>query len=454
MSETVKERREVPEGYSEVQLGPKSDIIPEDWGIESLSNWLSSLETGGRPKTSERSESDSVLSIGGAHISDGSFNLEEPVYISNDYYEGLNSGKISRGDILLVKDGATIGKSTYVNSVPEGNAAVNSHVYILRVEPQKYDSQFLYNFINSRIGLDQILRLTTGSAQAGLNRTFQQAVKVPTPQLPEQRRIADILSTVNEQIQQTDEIIGKTKELKRGLIQDLFEKGISSSEFTEVHVGPREYRLPKNWTIKQISDAIDENIITGHQDGNHGNQYPRKDEFVDEGVPYLSANMLTGGRVDFSEAKFLTPERVSQLRIGFAEDGDVLLAHNATVGRCAILETDADTTIIGTSLTYFRCNNDELHNKYLMAYFQSELFQNQLEDVMGQSTRNQVPITRQRNLDLVLPPVDEQRRIADILSLVDEKLQEEKSTRDDLQELKRGLMQDLLTGKVRVNTND
>jgi len=229
MSEAVQESDDVPDGYGTVQLGPKSKVIPSDWKIESLSSWLTSLETGGRPKTSERSESDSVLSIGGAHISDGSFDLNEPVRISENYYNGLNSGKIAEDDILLVKDGATIGKSTYVSSVPEGRAAINSHVYILRVNSEEYDPRFLYHFIRSQIGLNQILRLTTGSAQAGLNRTFQQAVKVPTPPLSEQRHIADILSTVDEQIQQIDEIITETEELKRGVLNELIPRGINDS---------------------------------------------------------------------------------------------------------------------------------------------------------------------------------------------------------------------------------
>ena len=217
----------------------------------------------------------------------------------------------------------------------------------------------------------------------------------------------------------------------------------------EKRVGPRVVSLPDDWEVVQIGDALEREIILEQQDGNHGSDYPRKDEFVNEGVPYLSAEMLSEGEVDFSQAKYLTKERANQLRIGFAKDDDVLLAHNATVGPTGLLETNREFVIIGTSLTYYRCNPDKLDSQYLTYFFQSGTFQKQLQDVMRQSTRNQVPITRQRNLHLILPPIQKQREISNQIDTVNRKLQTEHQYQERLQRLKRGLMQDLLSGTVR-----
>jgi type I restriction enzyme S subunit len=274
------------------------------------------------------------------------------------------------------------------------------------------------------------------------------------PPLPEQRKIATVLHTVDQAIQKTEEVIEQVRTIKQGILQDLMSGAGSDRQFEEKRVGPRVVSLPKDWEVVQIGDALESNIIFQQQDGNHGSDYPRKDEFVDEGVPYLSAEMLSEGEVDFSQAKYLTEERANQLRIGFVKDGDVLLAHNATVGPTGLLETTHDFVIIGTSLTYYRCNPDELNSQYMTYFFQSGTFQKQLQDVMRQSTRNQVPITRQRNLHLILPPIQQQREISNQIDTVNEKLQTENQYREGLKRLKRSLMQDLLSGEVRTTDAD
>ena len=88
-----------------------------------------------------------------------------------------------------------------------------------------------------------------------------------------------------------------------------------------------------------------------HLDGNHGSDYPRNEEFVECGVPYISANCIVHNDVNVKLAKHLTEERASKLRKGIAQNGDVLFAHNATVGPVAILYTDDEKVILGTSLT-------------------------------------------------------------------------------------------------------
>lgn len=429
MSETAQER-EVPKGYNEVQLGPKLEVIPSDWEIESLSNWLSSLETGGRPKTSKRSESDSVLSIGGAHITDGSFDLDDPVRISEAYYQELNSGKIEEADILLVKDGATIGKSTYVERVPEGCAAVNSHVYILRVNHNQYDPRFLYNFIKSKTGLDQILRLTTGTAQAGLNRTFQQATKVPTPSLSEQHRIADILSTVDDQIQQTDEIIQETKGLKRGLMQDLYTRGTEGDrEMQSTRIG----EIPDNWDLATIDQHAE--VVSG--------THVKSDLVSDDDslTPYIT------GPSDFTR-NGIQVSKYTDSPSSFCDIGDILVT---VKGMSCGKSTFADSSVsISRQLKAVRPGTN-LDEKYLFYWIR---YKEQLLYVLAQGTRQLGLSTSDlTTLPIPVPPYEEQEQIGDILSKVDKKINEEIQSKQDLEALKRGLMQDLFTGKVRVDAD-
>ena len=100
------------------------------------------------------------------------------------------------------------------------------------------------------------------------------------------------------------------------------------------------------------------------------------------------------------------------MRKGFAKHRDVLFAHNATVGPVAILRTDEDAIVLGTSLTYYRCDESHILPEYLAHYMRSHAFVRQYELVMRQSTRNQVPITKQRTFDFLIPPIEKQRRMA------------------------------------------
>lgn len=167
-----------------------------------------------------------------------------------------------------------------------------------------------------------------------------------------------------------------------------------------------------NCVTKTLQELIDMKWITYHLDGNHGGDYPRADEFVEAGIPYISANCIVGDRIDMKLAKYVTAERAKRFRKGIAENGDVLFAHNATVGPVAILETEEPTVILGTSLTSYRCNSNHILAEYLMAYMKNPLFVQQYERNMQQSTRKQVPITTQRKYSFIIPSMDEQKEFA------------------------------------------
>jgi type I restriction enzyme S subunit len=199
--------------------------------------------------------------------------------------------------------------------------------------------------------------------------------------------------------------------------------------------------MASEWPRVTIESLIESGAIAGHKDGNHGSQYPRVEEFGAIGVPFLTAKSLTDGKVDIDGAPRLADERADRLRLGFVKPGDVLLSHNATVGRVAIMPDFKGRILIGTSLTYFRLNPSQINPRYLAAYFSGTDFQNQLAAVMSQTTRNQVPITSQRRLTIVLPPLDEQKAIAAVLGPLDDKIELNRRMNATLEAMPRALFQ-------------
>ncbi|EJY4339015.1 restriction endonuclease subunit S [Vibrio cholerae] len=194
--------------------------------------------------------------------------------------------------------------------------------------------------------------------------------------------------------------------------------------------------MSSNWPTVTIQELIDDGVILVHKDGNHGSNYPRTAEFGEEGIPFLTAKLLDdSGNIDFDSAPRLSTDKANKFKFGFLEPNDVLLSHNATVGRVAVVPAIKERMLIGTSLTHYRLDSSRLLPKYLAAYFSGIAFQNQLASVMSQTTRNQVPITSQRKLSVVVPPIEDQKIIADMLGAFDDKIQNNTQTNQTLEQI-------------------
>jgi len=217
--------------------------------------------------------------------------------------------------------------------------------------------------------------------------------RIPLPPLAEQQRIAGILDKAEALRAKRSAALPKIDILPQAIFLELFGDPL----------------IPE----QTIGELLESNALLLHKDGNHGSLYPRADDFGDSGVPFLSAKAVTeDGLIDSSLIERLRDDKAAKLRIGWVTKDDVLLAHNASVGKVALCDGRFERALIGTSLTAFRANPEVLNPHYLAAALRSSRFQRQLEKDMGQTTRNQVPITAQRRLKIPVPPIELQREFA------------------------------------------
>lgn len=351
----------------------------------------------------------------------------------------------------LVKDGDFVYNKGNSLKFPEGciyllqnwGQVAAPNVFICFRLKKGFSNGFFQNCFEANAHGRQLKKhITSGARSNGLLNISKEAfygVEIPTPSSAEQRKIADCLASLDELIAAQARKVDAFKAHKSGLLQQLFP---GEGEVQPALRFP-EFQDQEGWSISSIQELIDKKFLVGHLDGNHGSLYPRAEEFSDSGVPYISATSFNNGGIDFGRCKYLPNERATQFKKGVARDGDILFAHNATVGPVAKLVTKHDFVILSTSLTYFRCDSALLSNDFLQCALVSPGFVDQCARVMSQSTRNQIPITTQRTFNLQVPKLPEQLRIADYFTALNDSITAATEELEALKTHKSGLMQQL-----------
>lgn len=381
----------------------------------------------------------------------------QDVYFDGRVLENKNDYGVVPPDCFVYRHMSDDGSFKFNINETGGDIAVSREYPVFKTIG--LNSRFLLEKLNEGFDFKQFaLSQKAGGTRTRLYFSRLREWRTLLPLLPEQQKIADCLTSVDELIAAQARKADAVMTYKKGLMQLLFprperiENGVKIPAETQPRLRFPEFQDAGEWEVMTIQEMIDKHFIVGHLDGNHGEQYPKAEEFAqnDQGIPYISANDFLNGSVDFSRCKRLPIERARVFKKGVAKDGDILFAHNATVGPVAKLNTIEEFVILSTTATYFRCNGTKLSNDFLMFALSSPAFIAQYTPVMAQSTRNQVPITTQRKLQLHLPKPPEQQRIADCLVSLDDLIVAQTQQLNALKTHKKGLMQQLFPSMENV----
>ena len=201
--------------------------------------------------------------------------------------------------------------------------------------------------------------------------------------------------------------------------------------------------MKSEWKVYSVQELIDLDMLEEPMDGNHGGIHPKSSDYVSSGVPFIMANNLSNGKVDYDNCAFISEQQATTLRKGFAHPGDVLLTHKATIGRTAIVGDEYDTIILTPQVTYYRVKHG-ISNRYLKYYFDSSEFQQTLSNWAGSgSTRAYLGITAQRKLPIVLPPMETQEKIAGLCGALDEKIYLNNAINNNLEQQAQAIYQQM-----------
>ena len=417
--------------------------FPEEWKvriIEDVAHFSRGLSWAKRDET-DKDNGSLVVSI--PNIRDGYIDFESKF----NHYLGCKvpeSKRLSLGDIVFVGSSGSlqnVGRNAKVRELPGPNVAFASFTFKATPDRGLVDPDFFYYLVNSDLVpfADYCSRAADGKFNFQLV-DFKSKQRLRLPSHTEQNRIAQVLSTVQQAIEQQERLIRTTTELKQALMQKLFTEGLRGEAQKETEIG----LVPESWEVKKIGDL---NLDIG--DGNYAAKYPRNSEFISEGVAFLRAVNMKAGRLEWKDMRFISPALHETLRKGHVKENDVILVTRGSIGQVAFATTD----FIGANMNaqLVRINGEEkVDGHYLYFALLHEERQNQLQSLTTGTALQQLPIGKLKSVQIPVPSLTEQQEIGRALALVETKEQDILKKRNTLQELFRTLLHELMTGKVRV----
>ncbi|MFW1946671.1 restriction endonuclease subunit S [Acinetobacter bereziniae] len=212
----------------------------------------------------------------------------------------------------------------------------------------------------------------------------------------------------------------------------------------------------RDWQEVDIQTLVDERIIDKPMDGNHGEIHPTSKDYVEDGIPFVMATDVIDGIVHLDKSKKIKKSQADSLRKGFSLEGDILLTHKATIGNVAkVPELKTPYIMLTPQVTYYRVlNKNKLTSDFIKSSFESPIFQGELLALCTGATRLYIGISEQRKLPFSYPSKEEQTKIANFLSAVDEKINQLSQKHSLLSQYKQGMMQKLFSQQIRFKADD
>jgi type I restriction enzyme S subunit len=390
-------------------------LISEDWEVKKLGDHFQLKARIGWQglTTAEYLESGDYYLVTGTDFKNGYIDWDNCVNVEKSRYDQDRFIQLKAGDVLITKDG-TIGKVAFVNKLIKPTT-LNSGVFVLRSQNANIDNQFMYYILMSFYFDDFLKKITAGST---INHLYQKDFvhfKFVVPPLPQQQAIAKTLSDADEWIGNLEKLIAKKRSLKQGAIKKLFD--------------------PNNdWKLYKLGSLV--KIVSGES--------PSKFTFVDKGLPYFKVEQLNNGRKYAEETPFFIEHSnnyVSKNSIIFPKRGASIF-----LNKIRILKQDSffDTNLM--SLT-----PSDLVNTQFLFY---SLLNFGLDKIADTTSIPQINNKHIQPIEIFLPPLLVQSYIADILAKMDAELEVIESKQNKALQIKQGIMQQLLTGNVRLINSD
>ena len=395
----------IREGYKETEIG----VIPEDWEVKSLSSISENKGEYGIGAKAVDYQKGKPRYLRITDIDDFGRLIEEHEY-KTIAEEDFHSYILQENDLVFARTGNTTGK-TYLYNSKDGELVFAGFLIKFSIDSKKASSEFVRQYCFTKRYWDWVNQSSTRSGQPGINSKQYGELILPLPPLPEQQRIAGILSTADNHIEKLDKIIEYYQLLKKGMMKKLLTEGIGHTEFKETEIG----RIPKEWEVKPLGEIA--SICYGKN----------QKEIEDESGIY---KILGTGGVMGKTNSYLWNQP------------SVLIGRKGTINKPMYIDEPFWTvdTLFYTKINY------GYSGKWLY-YYLNAIDLAKYNEATGVPSLNSNTLSK---IQIAVPTYSQQLEIEYVLSSLDSNINLLNDEKQDFIQLKKSLMEKLLTGKIRV----
>jgi len=377
-----------------------------------------------------------------------------PYYGANGIQGNIDKYIFDEDLILLAEDGGNF-EEYHTRPIAykiSGKSWVNNHAHILRAKPEFNQDFIFYSLVHK-----DITKYLNSGTRSKLNKSELEKIEIDFPATKdEEDKIAKILSTADAVIEKTQAAIAKYKAIKQGMLQDLFTRGI---DVNTNKLRPRYQDAPelyKESKLGMIPWEWDEKIFGEEVDLIHGHQF-RDYDFTEFGIPVVKIGQVKPDNVDLSSCSFVAYGREDEFQNEIIRNGDVLMAlTGATLGKACLVKGLNGIVLQNYRVGRFEpiIKQNDIDKEFLYYLLIAGDLLTQIFNKVNTGAQGNIGKADFEKATFKKPPFDEQQKIAERLKAIDNKLQTEQTYLQKMQSLKKGLMEDLLSGRKQVKINE
>lgn len=422
----------------------------ESWVDKSLGTLLQRIVGGGTPPRRNPRYWDGAIPWASVKdFSDGKLAIDDTSeHISQEGLSTSTASLIPAG-VPVICTRMAVGRC----AIPTRTIAINQDLKALYPKPEEIDARFLTHQLSRLKG--RLEARAIGSTVKGITLKDLLTLRIPSPGIPVQHRITEILDTLDETVTQTEKLIAKLSVMKIGLLHDLLTLGVNDqgilrdparnpADFQDSPIG----RVPREWEITTLGEEISKSsgLI---QTGPFGSQLHAY-EYVKDGTPVIMPQDLVDGHISAAYIARVSPNKVRQLGRHEARPGDVIFSRRGDLSDCAPITSLENGWLCGTGCLLVRPLDSRILGPWLAAMYRHDRCQRQIMASAVGSTMMNLNSAILKRLLIARPGIAEQKRVLAFVESLDLRLASEQQLSLKLQLIKNGLADDLLTGRVRV----
>ena len=403
--------------------------LPDEWEALSLGEH-SQIFRGGSPRPIQEFLTTSDTGVNWIKIGDVDADAKYITATEEKIIpEGVSRSRMVYEGDLILSNSMSYGRPYIMNI----QGCVHDGWLVIQKYDKAFDRDYLYYALSSNLTMQQYIAMAAGSSVQNLNKERVAKVVLPKPEIPEQKKIAEILSDADVLITDLQKLIRKKKDIRQGTMQMLVtgKKRLNgySGEWVKIN-------LAKNSKLK----------------ARIGWQGLTTAEYLDEGYSYLiTGTDFQDGQIKWNGCHFVNYDRYVQDPNIQVTDGDLLLTKDGTIGKVAYVTNLKRPATLNSGVFVVKPITDAYTAHFMFYVLESSVFKEFLQQLSAGSTINHLYQKDLVKFDLFVPPtIEEQEAISEILFDMDSEIHKLEDKLNKYEEVKQGMMEELLTGKVRL----